>query len=183
LQLATERQTFGVPLPDFNLRSLTGDEAGFYKDLEGRKGAVVVFWSSTCSHCVRYDKVFNTFAERHPDLAFFVVASRNAESADAIRKAVKERGITFPILLDPGGKVAAQWHAEQTPRTFLTDHEGKLLYRGAVDNFKYPEDSEYLGYLEPAIADFFAGRPIGRSETASFGCAIQSVYYILPRSL
>ena len=183
MQLANERQTFGVALPDFNLRSLRGDEAGFYKDIAGKKGAVVIFWSSTCSHCVRYDKVFNTFAARHPELAFFVVASRNGESADSIRKAVKERGIQFPILTDLGGMVAAQWHAEQTPRAYLADAEGKLLYRGAIDNFKYPEDSEYVGYLEPAISDFLEGRPLTRTETASFGCAIQSVYYIMPRSL
>ena len=58
-----------------------------------------------------------------------------------------------------------------------------LLYRGAIDNFKFPEDSDYQAYLEPAIASFLAGQPIARQETASFGCAIQSVYYILPNPL
>jgi len=38
-------------------------------------------------------------------------------------------------------------------------------------------------HLEPAIDDFLTGRPVERNETASFGCAIQSVYYILPKSL
>ena len=57
------------------------------------------------------------------------------------------------------------------------------LYRGAIDNFKFPEDNEYLAYLEPAIASFLAGQPIARAETASFGCAIQTVYYRLPKQL
>lgn len=183
MQIATERQLFGVPLPDFRLSVLGGGETGFYQGLEGKKGAVVMFWSSTCSHCVRYDQVFGSFTERHPELAFFVIAARNSESPESMNKAVRERGIKFPILLDPGGKIAAQWHAEQTPRAYLTDAEGKLHYRGAVDNFKYPEDDEFVPYLEPAIADMLAGRPVGRPETASFGCAIQSVYYIMPRSL
>jgi peroxiredoxin len=181
--LLTNEQSFGVALPDFTLRTLGGEEVSLYASLAGKKGVVVVFWSSTCSHCVRYDKVFNAFSAAHPDLAFLVLASRNGETAESVQKAVKERGITFPILLDPQGKTAGKWHTEQTPRTFLLDNEGKLLYRGAVDNFKYPDDTEYIGYLEPAIADFLAGRPVSRTETASFGCAIQSVYYIMPKSL
>ena len=44
-------------------------------------------------------------------------------------------------------------------------------------------DPEYVAYLEPAIADFYAGRPVARKEAPGFGCAIQSVYYILPRHL
>lgn len=180
---AAARQHFGTPLPDSSLRTLSGSDASLYPALAGKKGAVVIFWSSTCSHCVRYDQVFNAFAARHPDFAFFVLASRNGETTESVEKAAKERGITFPIALDPQGKIAAQWYAEQTPRAFLVDNEGKLLYRGAVDNFKYAGDSEYLAYLEPAIEDYLAGRPITRNETASFGCAIQSVYYIMPRSL
>jgi peroxiredoxin len=176
-------QDFGAPLPDFTLTGLDGKEVTLSVALTEKKGAVVVFWSSTCSHCVRYDKILNTFAERHPDLAFFVLASRHGETADDVKKAAKERKITYPIILDPMGKVAAKWYTHQTPRAFLMDSEGRLLYRGAIDNFKYPEDPEFLGYLEPAIENFQAGEPLTRNETASFGCAIQSVYYILPRSL
>ena len=52
-----------------------------------------------------------------------------------------------------------------------------------VDNFKLPGDPSYVAYLEPAIADFLSGQPIRQTETASFGCAIKSIYYILPRPL
>ena len=89
----------------------------------------------------------------------------------------------FPLLHDASGAVARQWYTQQTPRAFLIDPDKNLFYRGAIDNFKYPEDSEYQAYLEPAIASFLAGEPIARKETASFGCAIQSVYYILPKPL
>src|SRR5437588_254792 len=60
---------------------------------------------------------------------------------------------------------------------------GVLFGCGAIDNFKYPMDSGYQAYLEPAITSFLASEPIARKETASFGCAIQSVYYILPKPL
>jgi hypothetical protein len=79
--------------------------------------------------------------------------------------------------------VARQWFTQQTPRAFLVDSQQRLLYRGAIDNFKFPEDPGYQAYLEPAIEAFLSDRPIKRTETASFGCAIQSVYYNLPKPL
>jgi peroxiredoxin len=183
LQNVNEQQFFGQPLPDFTLRDLAGKQFNLATALQGKKGAVIIFWSSTCSHCVRYDKTLNAFAASHPEFVFAVLSSRHGETPEAIEKAVRDRRITFNLLHDPVGKVAAEWYTQQTPRAFLLDDQARLLYRGAIDNFKYPEDPEYVGYLEPAIADYLAGRPVARTETASFGCAIQSVYYILPRSL
>ena len=63
------------------------------------------------------------------------------------------------------------------------DAGGKLRYRGAIDNFKYPDDPEHAPYLETAIAELIAGAPIRRAETPSFGCPIESVYYTMPRPL
>jgi thiol-disulfide isomerase/thioredoxin len=165
------------------LPGLEGDEQKLYSFLEGKKGLVVVFWSETCSHCVRYDSYLNTFVERHPEIGLVAVAARQGESVQDIRSTVSERKLRFPILHDDAGNAAREWFVQQTPRAFLIDAGRKLLYRGAIDNFKYPEDPEYVAYLEPAIAAFLAGKPIERTETASFGCAVQSVYYILPKAI
>ena len=43
-----------------------------------------------------------------------------------------------------------------------------------------PQTPESQAY-SLAISDLLAGRPISQPETASFGCAIQSVYYQLQR--
>ena len=100
-----------------------------------------------------------------------------------MRKAAASRKLKFPIVHDPASVVANQWFTRQTPRAFLLDASGALLYRGAVDNYKYSDDPEYLAYLEPALDQFLAGRPVEKQETASYGCAIQSVYYTLPKAL
>ncbi len=55
---------------------------------------------------------------------------------------------------------------EQTPRVFLIDGERSLLYRGAIDNFKYPGDPEYLSYLEPAIVAPRGLKPRGSGRFA-----------------
>ena len=111
------------------------------------------------------------------------IASRQGENLPQIRAAVAARNLQFPIFYDSGGTVARQRFTQQTPRVFLIDEAGRLLYRGAIDNYKYAEDHEYAACLEPAIESFLAGKPIERTETASFGCAIQSVYYILPKAI
>lgn len=184
MQNKQEEQTFGQALGDFSLQQVrSGKPISLTQALAGKKGAVVVFWSGVCSHCVRYDPFLNAFEARHPELSLVAVASRHGETLESLQTAIVERGLKFPMVHDPGGKIAAAWSTQQTPRAFLMDTQRTLLYRGAIDNFKYPEDPEYVGYLEPAIDQFLKGEPIVRTETASYGCAIQSVYYIMPRAL
>jgi len=166
---APRLQEIGGPAEDFTLPGVNGGEVNLSALLEGKKGALAVFWSGVCSHCIRYDGYLNTFSERFPDLALAVVASRAGETPQQIRKTMAERGIHFPILHDHGSVVARQWSTEQTPRAFLLDSRRVLLYRGAIDNFKYPGDPEYVAYLETAITEFLAGKSVQRAETASFG--------------
>ncbi|HVW08069.1 MAG TPA: redoxin domain-containing protein [Bryobacteraceae bacterium] len=186
--MASERvgvkvQAIGSPAADFSLTDLAGATHHLATEIAGRNAAVVVFWSGVCSHCNRYDDFLNTFAERHPDLPLLAIASRQQETREMLRRAVAERGLRFPILIDPGGVVARQWATEQTPRAFLLDSNCAIRYRGAIDNFQFPGTPDYEAYLEPAIADLLAGRPISQPDTPSFGCAIQSVYYQLPKIL
>jgi len=178
------RQGIGLPVHPFQLARLDGQGVGgLLGCLQGRRGAVVAFWSGVCSHCVRYDEYFNTFAARHPELAFIAIASRLSETPALMQASVRERRLTFPILLDEGGTTARHWYAQQTPRCYLVAPDLTLLYRGAIDNFKMPGDPDYLAYLEPAVASYLAGEPIARPETASFGCAIETVYYQIPGQL
>ena len=176
-------QKAGQLLEDFSLQRVGGGTETLSQYLEGKKGAVVVFWSGVCSHCGRYDAYLNAFPNRHPELGFVVVASRQNETPELIRKTAAERKLTFPILHDPGARIADRWFAQQTPRVFLMDSSRTLLYRGAIDNFRYATEPEYVEYLEPAISQFLAGEAPKRTETASFGCDIKSIYYILPKAL
>ncbi len=180
----TLTQQIGSLVPDFSLPLLEGTgAASLTASLASQRGVVVVFWSGVCTHCKRYDEYFNTFAELHPGLGFIAVASRMNESRQQMLSAVHARSLTFPIAVDAGGSIARLWYAQQTPRCYLVGPDGVLHYRGAIDNFRMPDDPEYLAWLEPAISSFLAAQPIARPETASFGCAIETVYYQIPRQL
>jgi peroxiredoxin len=179
-------------VPDLTLPAIDGGTRTLASFLEpgGIRGAVVVFWSGVCSHCARYDDYLRSLPGRHPELALVAVASRQGETAADLRRVAAERRLPFPVLHDADRAVAAAWRVAQTPRAFLIAGGGgsssgdgvgpRLLYRGAIDNFKYPEDPAYEAYLEPAIAAFLAGRPVPRAESPSFGCPVESLYYTLP---
>jgi thiol-disulfide isomerase/thioredoxin len=175
MQNGIEEQRFGEPLGDFSLASLAGPNVTLNSRLAGKKGALVVIWSSTCSHCLRYDQYFNGFEARYPDLSLTVVSARQGETLEAVKLAARQRKLTCCILHDPTSSVARQWFTQQTPKAFLMDANRVLLYRGAIDNYKFPEDPEHVAYLEPAIGEFLSGKPITRQETSSYG------YYNLPR--
>jgi peroxiredoxin len=181
MQNGIDQQKFGEPLSEFTLPNLQGSEVSLGSRLAGKKGAVVVIWSSTCSHCLRYDEYFNKFEALHPELSLTIVSARQGETLDSVRRAASQRRLTCCLLHDPSSSVARQWFTQQTPKAFLMDSNRNLLYRGAIDNYKFPEDPEHVAYLEPAIAEFLGGKPLSRQETSSYGCAIQSVYYTLPR--
>jgi peroxiredoxin len=151
-----ETQEVGRVVANFQLPDVHGQPQSLGGCLDGKKGAVVVFWSGVCAHCVHYDPYLKAFESRHPQIALIAVASRSGETPEQIRATATERKLTFPILFDAGGALARLWFTQQTPRVFL---------------------------LDAAIAEFLAGQPVSRKETASFGCAIRSVYYNIPVKL
>jgi peroxiredoxin len=167
-------------MPDFSLPLLDGGRLSLQAFLAGCKAVVVVFWSGICSHCRRYDDYLNRLSERYP-VRVLAVASRQNETAQMLRATVAERRLWFPIVHDADRAVTHAWLVAQTPRVFLLDPQRRLLYRGAIDNFKYPQDPEFVPYLDAAIEAFLAGKTPFRAETPSFGCPVESVYYTMPK--
>jgi peroxiredoxin len=175
-----DKQRIGSVMPDFSLPLLEGGHLSLPAFLVGRKAVVVVFWSGICSHCRRYDDYLNRLSERYP-VGLLAVASRQNESTPMLRATVAERRLRFPMVHDADQAVAHAWLVPQTPRVFLLDPQRQLIYRGAIDNFKYPQDPEFVPYLDTAIEAFLASQTPPRAETPSFGCPVESVYYTMPK--
>lgn len=173
-------QSIGETVPDYDLKvagAADSERQNLASMVTGKKGGVVLFWSAVCSHCRRYDAYLQKFSARYPEIGLAVIAARQGETEDDLVKCQDERGLDFPILIDADRGVANAWLARQTPRVFLIGADRQLLYRGAIDNFKYPQDPGYEAYLDDAIDDFLNGREVSRSETPGFGCPTESPYY------
>jgi peroxiredoxin len=176
-----DKQRIGDVMPDFSLPLLEGGLLSPQTFLVGRKAVVVVFWSGICSHCRRYDDYCNRLSERYPDVGLLAVASRQNETVQMLRTTVAKRRLRFPVVHDIERTVAHTWLVEQTPRVLLINSQRRLIYRGAIDNFKYPYDSEFVCYLDAAIEAFLTGRVPLRTDIPSFGCPIESIYYMMPK--
>ena len=56
-----------------------------------------------------------------------VILGISDEEAAKVEPFVRERKVTFPILLDPGRKVNEMFVVEGIPKSFVYDREGKLV--------------------------------------------------------
>jgi peroxiredoxin len=56
------------------------------------------------------------------------------EEASKVRSFAKNRGLSFPILLDRNGAVAAQYGVRAHPVAYLVDINGKVI--GAAQGFR-----------------------------------------------
>jgi hypothetical protein len=88
----------------------------------------------------------------------------------------KMRASPTAALLDPDGQIGHLYGAKTTPEMYVIDPEGVLIYEGAIDNRPTPEVSDIKGaenYVNEALTDAMAGKPIARSYTRSYGCSVK----------
>jgi peroxiredoxin len=80
------------------------------------------------------------------------------------------------VLMDPEGKLGRLYDAKTTPEMYVIDPEGKLIYEGAIDDRPTPDVSEIKGadnYLNDALSEAMAGKPVAKSYTRSYGCSVK----------
>ncbi len=111
----------GAQAPDFELETLNGDNLSL-QDLQG-KTVLLNFWATWCAPC-RIE--MPALEERHdryqPD--FMVVGINFDEPAEDVSAYALELGLTFPVLLDPGGEVQRQYQIRGYPTSFIIDGDG-----------------------------------------------------------
>jgi peroxiredoxin len=86
--------------------------------------------------------------------------------------------LTHPILLDETGKIGKLYGATRTPHLYVINREGKLVYRGAVDNSPdgeadSPKGGTLVRYVDDAIAAVAANKPVAAADTEAYGCSVK----------
>jgi peroxiredoxin len=72
-------------------------------------------------------------------------------SADEWKRRIKESGVkATAVLLDESGKTGRAYGASNTPHIFVVDADGKLAYRGSVDDQR-TADPETVGVFAKSI--------------------------------
>ena len=183
---AVKPQSFGYTpgsmVADFNLTNVDGKKAGF-SNFPDAKGYIVIF---TCNHCPfskAYEDRIVALDAKYKTLGYPVIAinPNDAEqypddSYENMKLRATEKGFTFPYLLDETQEVAKLWGAEKTPHVFVVQREsiGNIVkYVGAIDNNSKDAALADKKYVENAVDELLAYKPVTVSSTKAVGCGVK----------
>ena len=168
-----------APMADVKMKNVDGKDTSIAQ-VKGEKGTLVVF---TCNHCPyskgweeRIVAMGNTYAKR--GIGVIAVNSNDpAVAADdgyeQMQTRAKERGMTFPYVVDQTSGVAKAFGATRTPEAFLFDKSGKLVYHGTIDDNMQDASAVKATYLKDALESVANGQDVAVKETKALGCGIK----------
>lgn len=114
----------GFAAPDFSLETLDGETMSL-SDLRGQ-AVLVNFWATWCPPCRQEMPAIQQLYEQYRDQDFTVLAVDLQESEAQVVAFTGQMGLTFPILIDPGGQVFSQYGVRALPSTFFVDPNGVI---------------------------------------------------------
>src|SRR5690349_5593017 len=163
----------GSTIDDFTLPDVDNKEHSL-KSLAGKNGTVLLFIAVQCPVSHAYNERMEKLAEDYKakGIAVIGINSNVAEDAAAVKAHATEKHLTFPILKDPGNKIADKLGATVTPEAYFLDNNNKLLYHGRIDNARNPAQLE-TSDLRNALDAALAGKAIEKTEAKAFGCSIK----------
>lgn len=146
-------------------------------DAEPGELLIVAFLGTECPlakhYSVRLDELAAEYAGRGVRLVG--VVSNRQDSLEKIAAMVRDQRLRFPLLKDPGNRLADRLGAERTPEVFLFDADRRLRYWGRVDDahgIGYARDEPNRHDLREAIDQLLAGDEVSVPVTRSVGCLI-----------
>ncbi len=126
--------------PGFTLQTINGKSTTL-SEFRG-KTVLLNFWVSSCPACVDEMPYFQTVFDEQADEELVTIAINCGESSQTVQSTVDGLGLTFPMLLDPDGKVCTAYK-RGAPTTFLIDGKGVInAIRDEV--FQSPEEIEVM---------------------------------------
>ena len=111
--------------PDFNLK----DQYGVTHSLENYKGKVIFlnFWATWCPPCKKempdVESIYKEYGENKKDV---VILGINSEKENEVKKFLKDKGYTFPTLIDENSEVMRKYFIQAFPTSFVIDKEGNV---------------------------------------------------------
>lgn len=114
----------GQIAPNFTATTTTGNSLSL-NDLRG-KTVLLNFWFTSCEPCKKEMPAFQNAYVNHSD-SFTVLAINRSESAEVVSAFGAELSLTFPLVLDPDGRLQAQFNIIGYPTTYLINPDGLII--------------------------------------------------------
>jgi peroxiredoxin len=77
---------------------------------------------------------------------------------------------------DQTGTVGHLYGAKTTPHIFIINRDGTLVYAGGIDSIASVDPADIAratNYVNAAMADLKAGRPVAKGNTKPYGCSVK----------
>jgi len=159
------------------LLSLPASTSSSY-DLTGtvasHDATVLVWYGTTCPCVVRYQSRVEDLLTRYSarNVAVVGISSNSDDSAAKLEAHLAKHAVKYPVVVDPRGRLARLLQAETTPTVVLLDRQGRVRYRGWIDNERRLGQSGRKPWLENALKAVLGNTEVARVKTSPRGCAI-----------
>lgn len=184
--LLAKAQTAGYQIgdiaADFNLKNVDGKKVSL-ADMKSAKGYIVVFTCNTCPYAIAYEDRINALNKKYSAQGYPVIAinpndpgTQPGDSYEKMQQRAKEKGFSFPYLMDPNHVITKKFGASRTPHVFLLEKTSKgnvVQYIGAIDNDTEGSNPDKVNYVEKAIDAIAVGKKPEVTTTKAIGCTIK----------
>jgi thiol-disulfide isomerase/thioredoxin len=174
----------GQAAPAFSAVDASGKTVSL-ADLRGK--TVVLEWvNPECPYVRKHYDSSNMQATQKSatakDVVWLAVNSTHAGHFDYKRPAqmlawTQQQGAApSATLMDSEGQIGRAYGARTTPHMYVIDAKGTLVYAGGIDDrpSANPADVKTAkNYINAALADVLAGRPVAQPVTRAYGCSVK----------
>ncbi len=172
----------GDVVSDFELKNVDGKMISL-SDYNEAKGFIIAFTCNTCPFAIAYEDRIIALDKKYASKGYPVIAinpnspiAQPGDSFKAMQQRAKEKGFTFPYLVDEGQKVYPKYGATKTPHMYVLQKTKKgivLKYIGAIDDNHQDATAVKTRYVENAVDALLKGEEIKQTETKAIGCSIK----------
>jgi len=172
----------GDTVADFKLKNVDGTSISL-ADRKDVKGYIIAFTCNTCPVAKAYESRIVALNEQFAPKGYPVLAIQSndsqrspGDSYSAMQQRARAKSYPFPYLHDESQAVAKAFGATNTPHMFVVKKEGnayKVAYIGAIDNNQRDASAADKKYVEQAVAELLAGKPVTTPTARAIGCGIK----------
>ena len=112
-----------MPLPAVELPVLDGEARPLAK---AASPVLINFWATWCPPCRAEMASLNRLMRDYGGRGLGIQAVSVDTDAHLVREYVRQSPLAFPVLLDPGGRVASEFGITAFPTTFLVDRAARV---------------------------------------------------------
>jgi Redoxin len=162
--------------PHLVLQGSDGRTHDVTAEIARAKLTVFVFYSESCP-CMRvHEPRLETIRRDYGPRGVALVLVDSEVNADAARDAevAALRRYSFPLLTDPGARLAKAMQAEFATHSVVVDTQGRVRYSGGIDSDENHLHDDATPYLRDALDDLLSDRAPRNLGSEALGCTLQT---------